>query len=146
MRPIYRIQNAGSPSGYDEYLERLMKMIPGEAVGLYLVGNGALEQANAPIYAWWVLFIAGLALTVLVRAVGSKGVGVPPPSGKPQWSVVIVSSVSYCIYIYALPNGQPFGHFRVAWIASLAVLIWTAFIPYIQPRIAMLTRDFGRAT
>jgi hypothetical protein len=25
-----------APGGYDDYLERLMKMIPGESVGLYL--------------------------------------------------------------------------------------------------------------
>ena len=61
------------------YLDRLMKMIPGEVVGLYLVGSGLIPKEQAIILLIWsAICLMGV---IAIKAYGTADpVNVKPPS------------------------------------------------------------------
>jgi hypothetical protein len=61
-------------------------------------------------------------LTILVRAVGTSD------RRGPQWISVLVSAVSFVLWVYA--TGGHFLTYAVdANLAALAVLVWTTLVP-----------------
>ena len=109
---------------FKDYLERLMKMIPAEVVGLYLIGSGIIPEGQRIGLLVW--SIVCLIAVVVVRAYGTAD---PEKNEAPQWSVVLISSGAFVIWLYSL--GGPFEPFRwhVPYIGSLLVLAWTFFVP-----------------
>jgi hypothetical protein len=107
------------------YYERLLKLIPAEVVGLYLIGVGIIPSGVRIGLAAWAA--ACLALVVLVRAGATRD---PGASLGPQWAAVVVAAVSFVVWVYAL--GGPFAayHIAIPWVGSLAVLVWTFVVPY----------------
>jgi len=114
------------PSGMQEYLERLLKMIPSEVVALYLMGAGFLPSGSLAFAIGW----SGVCLiaVIVVRAVGSKD---KKTGAGPQWANVGLSAISFLIWLYTI--GGPFRLWKgyQASYGSLAVLVWTFFLPYI---------------
>jgi hypothetical protein len=112
--------SAPAPPG-DEWLTRLVKLVPAEVIAVYLAG---IELAKTWPGIWTLVC---LLLVILVRTVGTK------QSNKPiQWIAVVVAAISYVIWVYAT------GGYLLSWrlppgsgIASLAVLLWTFVVPYI---------------
>lgn len=109
---------------FKAYLDRLMKMIPVEVIGLYLVGSGVIpENKPAGLAFWAVLCLIGV---IVVRAYGTsdaaKGLA-------PQWTAVVLSSIAFVIWIYTL--GGPFRSYGLyePYVGSLAVFAWTFFVP-----------------
>jgi ABC-type proline/glycine betaine transport system permease subunit len=109
-----------------QYFERLMKMIPGEVVGLYIVGSGLVPSENRWTLTIWTLFC--LVAVVVVRAWGTAD---PTQQLGPQWTAVVISSVSFLIWVYSM--GGPFAAYGIAvpYIGSLLVLAWTFFVPLV---------------
>ena len=107
-----------------QYFERLMKMIPGEVVGLYIVGSGLVPSENRWALTTWALIC--FAAVVVVRAWGTAD---PTERLGPQWPAVAIASVSFLIWVYSM--GGPFAAFGiyVPYIGSLLVLAWTFFVP-----------------
>ena len=108
-----------------DYGERLVKLIPSEVVGLYLVGVGVIPAtAKVAVTVWAVLC---LGLVVLARAYATRDQALNLP---PQWKAVVISSVSFVIWVYTIPG--PFQALGVAvpYIGSLAILVWTFVVPY----------------
>jgi hypothetical protein len=124
--PDERVQSvARSDEGqFKFYLDRLLKMIPGEVVGLYLVGSGFIpDKARAVVVVWAAVCLLGV---IVVRIYGTAD----PKQGKPpQWGAVLISSVAFVIWIYTI--GGPFAAYNLAvpYIGSLLVLAWTFFVP-----------------
>jgi hypothetical protein len=114
----------GSGGEFKGYLERLVKMIPVEVVGLYLIGSGIIPEGQRVGLLVW--SIVCLIAVVVVRAYGTAD---PQKSQTPQWSVVLISSGAFVIWIYSL--GGPFKLYalHVPFIGSLLVLAWTFFVP-----------------
>src|SRR5260370_3096057 len=56
--------------GVNAYLEKLVKMIPTEVVGLYLVGKGVIPVGQAGFLLGWTLFC--LFAVIVVRAIGTR--------------------------------------------------------------------------
>jgi len=114
------------PTPIQSYMERLVKLIPAEVVGLYLVGQGIIPPAEKVALVVW--SIVCLGLVVLVRA---KTTGDRVNSISPQWSAVAVSTVSFVIWVYTMPG--PFQAFNLAvpFVGSLAVLVWTFIVPFL---------------
>jgi hypothetical protein len=80
-------------------MDRLVKLIPGEVVGIYLIGVGVIppEQKIAlPIWA-----IACLGFVVLSRWYATSD---PANNVPPQWRAVCISSVSFVIWTYTMPG------------------------------------------
>jgi hypothetical protein len=114
-------QIQGSP-----YFERLVKLIPSEIVSIYIFGVG-LIPADEKIGRWVWPFVC-LVMLIVVRASATK-------SGKSlssaQWPAVFISVVSYFIWLYTLGGIFATLPFYKAYLGSLAVLVWTFFVPYI---------------
>ncbi len=107
-----------------DYLDRLMRMIPGEVVGLYLVGNGIIPPAEGGVQAVWaVVCLIGVIFTRLF------GTADPANNRPAQVPVVAISSVAFAIWVYSL--GGPFATYgiHVPYLGSLLVLAWTFFVP-----------------
>jgi hypothetical protein len=116
-------------SALNGYFDRLYKLIPGEVVGLYLVGSGLIPKEYPFVLLGWSLFcLAALFLTRMRNTKDtSKGLG-------PQWGAVFISAVSFVIWLYTL--GGPFAAFPdhniyVPFLGSLLVLSWTFLVPLI---------------
>lgn len=107
-----------------DYLERLVKLIPAEVVGIYLIGIGMVPQNLPPVLALWAVIC--LMLVIFVRSYATW-----EPKKGPQWVAVSVASISFVIWAYTMGGPfQAYGMF-VPWIGSLAVLVWTFMVPYI---------------
>jgi hypothetical protein len=115
------VPNGGQlPKGPDDYLGRLMKLIPAEVVALYLTFR---ELAEGWIGVWSSIC---LGLVIVVRVFGTT---VP---GKPvQIKAVAISAVSFVLWVYAIG-----GHF-LRWqlpdsptgVISVAIGVWTFIVP-----------------
>lgn len=112
---------------FRSYLERLLKMIPGEIVGLYMIGSGFLPQNNLGFEVGWILVT--LVLLFIVRLYGTAD----PKLGKPAQQVPVgIAAVAFVIWIFWL--GGPFEQLNIPYreqLASLAVLVWSFIIPII---------------
>lgn len=72
-------------------LENLVKQLPPEATGVYLMGKD-LFQGNA----FWLTVAMGLGAAVLLFVrLGLKA----------SWAVIATSTVSYVLWVYAIGNG-----------------------------------------
>jgi hypothetical protein len=119
------------------YLERLVKMIPSEVVGLYLAGRGAIQgaypttspptTAEAPYWIAWTIFCLGAVIAV--RAWATRIPGKPP-----QWPAVVISTVSFGIWVYSMGDVFVRTDLNSIWNAlagTLVVLAWTFVVPLV---------------
>jgi hypothetical protein len=115
--------------GMKEYLARLVKLIPTEVVGLYMVGTGILQQtAKDDKVSWLVWAIICFILVIVVRVFGTSDAKNKVP---PEIPLVIISAVSFVIWLYSL-GGQLLDLWHVTnKFAWMAVLVWTFVIPFI---------------
>ena len=105
----------------DEYLKRLVLLIPSEVLALYLT----FKEAAASWLGVWSLIC--LLLVLLVRTVGTKQQGKPV-----QAMAVVVACVSFVLWIYAT-GGQLLGFALPAsapGAVSVAIGVWTFVVPY----------------
>jgi len=125
---------AGGPEGpvpagdlFNSYLDRLMKLLPGEVIAFYLVGIGLIPTGQNIWVTIWALVC--LIAVIVVKALGTADAVAQKP---PDWVHVGISTISYLIWIYTL-GGGPFAVLGVyvPFVGSLLVLIWTFFVPYI---------------
>lgn len=108
----------GKPVGpVDPWLGRVVKLVPGEIVAVYLAGR---PYAEARFAGGWPLVC--LALLVIVRAWGTSD------RRGPQWVSVAVSAVSFVLWVLAT-GGRVLGYGVGADLAALAVLVWTTLVP-----------------
>ena len=103
------------------YLDRMFKMIPAEVISLYLAGTVVIPEGQLVVsVVWAVVCLAGL---VVLRAYGTAD----PENSKPtDWVHVGISAVAFVIWVITL--GGPFAAVS-PYIGSLAVLVWTFFVP-----------------
>jgi len=110
---------------FKEYLERLMKLIPAEVIGLYLTVIGVIPS-RIGIVAW-----AGFCLiaVLLIRIWGTADTAAHEP---PDWKHVFISVVAYLVWIYSIGSG-PFATFNlyVPWVGTVLVSAVTFLAPYI---------------
>ena len=119
----------GAGDDFKSYLDRLLKMIPAEVIGLYLVGSGFIPQDQPVVLVVWsILCLFGV---VAVRAYGTTD---PMANQTPEWAAVWIAVGAFVIWVYTI--GGPFKQFRMGgqelhqpYIGSLLVLAYTFFIP-----------------
>jgi hypothetical protein len=113
------VQTSSARDSGDVYMERLVKLVPSEVIGIFLAGKG---YADAWIGTWAAIC---MVLVLISRIWGTY------EKGKPiQWIGVAVSFVSFAIWIYAI--GAHILNFVLPdnGIAYIAVLVWTFIVPY----------------
>ncbi len=114
----------GRSKTFKDYLERLIKMIPGEVVGLYLIGSGLIPVGERfGLLAWSIICLIGV---VVIRVYGTTDAEKNLP---PQWGAVLISSVAFVIWLYSLGGVFKLYGLHVAYVGSLLVLAWTFFVP-----------------
>ena len=123
---LFRGGKAQPGEEFREYLSRLLKMIPAEVLGVYMIGAGFIPKTEHVAEAVWALIC--LVLVVVVRIYGTAD---PSNGQEPQKVPVAVAAVAFVIWIYNL--GGPFATYglHVPYIGSLAVLLWSFVIPLI---------------
>lgn len=123
----------------DTYMTRMTKLVPAEAITAYpLFLNTIPTDANTPRPWQAVLLIAGVILLVVVvlRWSATKG-----PDGKAQWPAVILSAISFIMWVFVMGTNTDFSSFGVfsnaalgvqpQLLSSLALFAWTAIAPAI---------------
>jgi hypothetical protein len=108
-----------------QYMERLIKLIPAEVVAIYLVGIGVIPPDAKLGKAIWAVVCLGLVVLSRAYATSDQANKIPT-----EWKSVFVSSVSFTIWVYNMPGPfQAYG-LEVSYIGALAVLVWTFVVPY----------------
>lgn len=124
-------QSAAAGKPVDSYLSKLVKMIPGEAQSLYVVGGQVIGSApeNGIYRNIWQLVICGL-IVVLVRWKGTKD-----DKGRPDFAHIACSLIAFYVWVYAAsdalkdwPNAAVY-----KFLPTLLVLAATFAIPYFFP-------------
>lgn|GEM_PF-1078842 len=156
-RPFTR--GAGDESPIKVYLDRLVKLIPAEVVGLYLAGKSVIQAVyakdtaaaegadryallteQAPYWIGWTLFC--LAALIWVRAWATSS---PKDGVAPEWGAVSIAALSFLIWVYNF--GDVFALAPDLWVpllAALLVIAWTFVVPLIY-RDAEPDPPVGRA-
>ena len=88
MAAPFRVEmRKGAPGetheAFKAYLERLLKMIPGEVVGVYMIGSGFIPQGQTVGLLVWSAICLGLV--VVVRIFGTAD----PSTGKPTQTIPV---------------------------------------------------------
>lgn len=123
-KPAVRGPERSSSEAFKDYLERLLKMIPGEVVGVYMIGAGFIPKENPN---WLILWsVVCLILVFIVRIFGTAD---PKEDKKPQPVPVGIAAGAFVLWLYWL--GGPFVTLGIhkPFIASLLVLLWSFVIP-----------------
>jgi hypothetical protein len=109
----------------DEYWDRLIKYIPAEVVAVYLALDAiAKENANAPEWIHWAIFVFGILGTILYLNRREK-------VSKPVQ--LAISAIAFMVWVFAL--GGPFTllPWYEPWWAKLVVTAYTFAIAFIIP-------------
>jgi uncharacterized membrane protein (UPF0136 family) len=103
----------------ENYMGRLLKLIPTEIIGAYLAIQGMVPVNSQK----WGLSIASIVLLVITPFYLKRVQKVE------KTSQVIVSTFGFIIWLYTL--GGPFTLWDIyePWISSVVLLLWTMFIP-----------------
>ncbi len=106
----------GGTEDFKQYLERLLKMIPGEIVGLYMIGSGFLPDQNLGFSAGWTLVC--LVLLIIVRVFGTAAPPQKPPQGVPVAVAVfengVMARMSSAVTTWVAVTGSPLASVQVA--------------------------------
>lgn len=118
----------------DDYVQKVLKLIPVEVIGIYLVGRGVAPDAQAQ--AGWALMCFVLVFVVrafLTRGDAPEARGALATSwaelGSVQWGAVSVAAVSFIVWVKA--SGEPFAYLEdfPHWASVLALLVWSLLAP-----------------
>jgi heme/copper-type cytochrome/quinol oxidase subunit 4 len=103
----------------EQYLGKLLKLIPSEIIAAYMVIQGFIPEDKTK----WGLSAIALVLFII-----------PPLYLKfvqkvEKTAQIFVSTFSFIIWVYAIGGPFVFWNIHEAWIASAVLLLWTTFIP-----------------
>ena len=125
-----------------QYWDRLKNLIPAEVSALYVAGQSVIppEQRVAPVV--WALLCLVFVLVVTVKQTQTAE-GKPKLKYPIDWTHVIISSVSFLIWVYAL--GGPFVilGIHLPWIGALLMLSWTFLVPQLYQGTAAAPAAVG---
>jgi hypothetical protein len=134
----FRITQRGLPAAGatpakegDDYLDRLVKYIPSEIIALYL---GVTNVAPADHWrALWIITILSVVCVPIYMYYATLS------AGKPLWSQVLISSIAFPIWVFAI--GGPFRYFhnwypQNRWIAAVIISFSTFLLGVYKPKAA----------
>jgi hypothetical protein len=123
---------AGAPApDPDTYFSRLAKLVPGEALGLYITGASLINSSSSGTgnvnMLLWVLALAGVVLAVVVRSKATRDT-----QGHAQWGAVMIGVISFALWVASMPEGsRPILPQGDTILYVLLSVIWSAFVPVI---------------
>jgi hypothetical protein len=115
----------------DGYFARVAKYIPGEIVALYIGAAGILKTVGKedarlvpPVY--WGIFLICLVLTPIYLSRTAL-------KGQPKRIHLIVSTVAFVVWAYALGGLPDLMSWYRSWLGSLGLLAFSAISGAIEP-------------
>jgi hypothetical protein len=124
--PVTRVTvaaaSAPADTGVDDYLGRLLKYIPAEIVGFYLVAAGLISpKPDTPnVAGLWVVFALGFVLCVLYFWIATSR----DEGKRPLWSQIVLATIAYPVWVFAV--GGPFVSF--SWYRSSVASVVLVFV------------------
>lgn len=130
------------PNSAKQYVERVVKLIPSEVVGVYLVGKAGIQTkfadrtdhsqdlfSESTYWIGWTLFCFLAVIAVRAWATSDQNTPVEKPA-------VAIAAVSFLIWVYSLGDAFKFISVRnhSIWDSLLAMLLvfaWTLMVPLI---------------
>lgn len=112
----------------DDYVQKVIKLIPSEMVGAYLVG--ATMAPTVVGEQWWAA-VCLVAVIVLRVYLTRRGPDASTPGRNVQWDSVAVAAVSFVIWVHAMGDHLPGLGWVPAHVASQALILWSIFAPII---------------
>jgi hypothetical protein len=130
------------PDSAKQYIERVVKLIPSEVVGVYLVGKAGIQAkftdkadrsqdlfSESSYWIGWTLFCFIAVIVIRAWATSDQNTPVEKPA-------VAIAAISFVIWIYSLGDAFKFITVRdhSIWDSLLAMLLvfaWTLMVPLI---------------
>jgi hypothetical protein len=130
------------PETDTSWLERTAKYIPGEVIAAYKAAFAILvlvpDTEAAKVSVGWITFAVCLILTPVYLYQMNKRASAPV-TGKPLWIQLVIATVSFVVWAYALGGpfafaGQPIvmGGYR-EWIAGIILILYTLGVGAYKP-------------
>lgn len=117
-------------SDMDSYLQRLVKLIPAEAVTIHLTISNMVEEKEASEE---FLPIIGLIVVLIVRIFGTR-IETETSKWNIEIGLVAISTISYCLWVigsgWEFPSIPSINCIPSAWIGGI-IMLWTFVIPYV---------------
>ncbi len=112
----------------DTYFDRIIKYIPADIVGAWVAIMGLISGNNASSTVLWIMFIIMVAITAAWTYKQTRTPFMPPAVTQ-----IIVSTLSFAVWVFAL--GGPFATlpWYRAFYGSLALIVYTLVIGLIVP-------------
>ena len=125
-------QEGAGGSQLQQYVDRLIRLIPSEVIAVYqavrgIVAAAAPNSADAQSLLPW-LPVIGVLLVLFVRAWGTRA-----PSGaltSIQWPAVGIAMVSFIVLVISLGHPIIVQTPIATWIGSVILILWIFFLPY----------------
>lgn len=121
------VQATAAPAP-DDYLARLLKLIPAEVVTVFVTVDGVIRSGGSQVsvYAYWGIFAL---LTVLTYFYILRTTRVESLKGR--HSQALISALSFVVWVFAI--GGPFTYSHVGWYTpiygTIALPIYTFAVP-----------------
>ena len=135
--PTERLATPAPPPSDSPYPERLLKLIPAEVIAIYrshryLPVRHRRHPRRPAVGATAAWAATCLLLVVIARGFTTRDAAQRLP---PQWPAVIISALSFVIWIFTMPGLlQGFG-LAPPFVGSLIIAVWTFLIPYVYKRL-----------
>jgi hypothetical protein len=150
----------------DGYVDKLVKMVPAEAIAAYLaliniakvpVTSADASQATllAKIVAYfssnvvqvWSAFFIALIILLVVRILGSATIAPNRTidGSKVDWTLVIISVIAFLLWVYTIGGKEsgPFKDFYVLFWSTALIILFTFLAPYLHTGTTRYFRRTG---
>lgn len=122
----------------DTYMSRMSKLVPGEALGAYPLFLNTIPRTADNTRPWAAVLL--VTMVVLLVVVVLRWNATKSPEGKAQWPAVLLSAMSFIIWVGVLGSDSGFsGVLSIAslttlgvppeLVSALALFAWTAIAP-----------------
>jgi len=118
---------AGTPPKEDKYTDKLIKLIPGEIISVYLavyafVKSSSYADADKQLLQW-IVFAAILLLTPVYLY---------KMAGVSKWTQVLFNTIAFVVWVFSFggpAEGMTIYHFSLQFLVALFLPVYTLFIP-----------------
>jgi hypothetical protein len=127
-RPTVRTPTAPQPEPGEaakEYLGKLLKMVPGEAQSLFVLGQEVIKKQHHTELLVWAGFC--LIAAILVRVFGTRD---KDQKKGPDWLHVSFSAVAFVLWLYTLGVFLPDFNTNYPEVAMLVTAAFTFIVPF----------------
>jgi len=105
------------------FIDRLLRLIPSDILGIYLIG-GLIIPENIKVQLAWMF--TNIILVIATRLIGTQN-----DEGEPQYATVVISTISFILWIYLIGNTFRELGLHIKWLAVILALLWTYIVPLI---------------